>query len=357
MKEFLIQNWAQILILIAFAIMLKTTVFLERRWIRRMYILIVAIFALSIIVFVEFRLEDTGGDRMWRIVLMSIRYSATPFIIAHVIYTLVKKLRWFVFIPALALAAVDIVSIFTGIVFSVDESYEFHRGPLGYLPFIVAGLYSVVLIVTLIRRSNKQKSEIIPIVFLACALGSGLIFPFIFGKEYAQIFCTTISVALFVYYVFSILQLTKKDSLTGLMNRQAYYADTAYEPKEISAIVSIDMNGLKKTNDTQGHAAGDEALVTLALCFHRALKRKQVAYRVGGDEFIIVCRQTSHNEVVQLVERIKKNVSETKYSCSIGYSYDANSEKDVETLLKESDEKMYAEKAAYYLESKNKTEA
>ena len=43
-------------------------------------------------------------------------------------------------------------------------------------------------------------------------------------KEYSMILCSTIVVAFFVHYVFSILQLTKKDALTGLLNKHAYYA-------------------------------------------------------------------------------------------------------------------------------------
>ena len=70
-------------------------------------------------------------------------------------------------------------------------------------------------------------------------------------------------IALFIYHVFSILQLTKKDALTGLLNRQAYYGETSRSFKDITAIISLDMNGLKKINDTYGHDAGDEALITL----------------------------------------------------------------------------------------------
>ena len=89
---------------------------------------------------------------------------------------------------------------------------------------------------------------------------------------------------MFIYYVFSILQVTKKDPLTGLLNRQAYYSDISSEPEEITALVSIDMNGLKTINDNEGHEAGDKAIATVAECFIRAAKRKQTVYRIGGDE-------------------------------------------------------------------------
>ena len=352
-KDYFLQNWPLILILLAFIISLVTTVFLDKKTITRTYVLIAAVFLLSIVVFVEFYIADNPELKNLRIALMAIRYSATPLIIAQIIFALVKRLRWFIFIPALALVVLNFISIFTGIIFSIDANNEFHRGPfiLGYLPFIMVGLYSILLIYLLIKRSNKQLMEIVYIVFLAFALGTGLIFPFVFHGEYASIFCITIAIALFSYFEFSVLQLTNKDSLTGLLNRHAYYADVSNDPKSISAIISIDMNGLKTINDTIGHAAGDEALVTLSLCFIRPLKAKQAGYRIGGDEFIIVCRKTPKEEVLNIVEQIRKDVAETEYSCAIGYSFNLSGEKPISDLLKESDEMMYKEKDKYYSES------
>ena len=350
-KDFFLQNWPLILILLAFVISLVTTVFLDKKTIIRMYVLVGAVFLLSIVVFVEFYIINMPELKNLRIALMAIRYSATPMIMALIIFALVKRLRWFIFLPAIALAALDFVSIFTGIVFSVDADNVFHRGPLGFLPFIMVGLYSVLLIYLLIKRSNKKPMEIVYISFLAFALGSGCVLPFIYQGEFANIFCIIIAVALFSYFEFSVLQLVKKDSLTGLLNRHAYFADVSNDPKNITAIISIDMNGLKTINDTVGHAAGDEALVTLSLCFMRPLKSKQSGYRVGGDEFIIVCRKTSKEEVLDIVDQISSSVAETKYSCAIGYSFNLDGDKPVSDLLKESDEMMYKEKDKYYQES------
>ena len=347
-KSYILQNWILILILLAFVIILFTTSFLDKKSTRRMFILIASVFALSIIVFVEFYYEADPNYRVLRTVLMSIRYSATPLILSLIIYTLVKRAKAFVFIPAGILLIIDIVSIFNGIVFSIDETTnKLVRGPLGYSPFIVAGLYCVALIVLLIYRSNKRVLEIIPIVFLAISFISGLVFPFLLGPSFSQIFCPTIAIALFIYYVFSILQLTKKDALTGVLNRQAYYVETNRLAKDITAIISLDMNGLKTINDTYGHGAGDEALVTLSLCFTRACKIKQSVYRMGGDEFVIVCYKTPEEEVLNLIERIKKNVAETKYTCSIGYRYQKDNIK-LDDLLKESDTEMYLNKAEFY---------
>ncbi len=289
--------------------------------------------------------------RNLRIVLIAIRYSATPFMVAQIIYTLVKKQSWLVFIPAMANGAINVLSIFTGVVYSIGEDNIFKRGFLGYLPFIAAGGYCVFLIILLYRRSNKQWMEIAPIVFFAVTFASDLTFPFLFGKDFLSLFCPTIVVALFVYYVFSILQQTKKDSLTGLLNRHAYRADICKSPEDITSLLSIDMNGLKAINDTQGHAAGDEALATLGLCFQKALRARQSGYRVGGDEFVILCRKTSLSDTKKLAERVAELVSDTKYSVAIGYSFSEDGKRPFEEMLKESDEMMYEEKARHYRET------
>ena len=313
-----------------------------------MYALIGVMFLLSIIVFFEFYLEEHWKATDTRVILMFIRYSATPFIIAFIIYTMAVNVRWFVFIPAIALTIVNFISLYTGIVFSLDEDGQLKRGALGYLPYILVGVYSVLLVYILIKRSNKRSTEIFPIFFLCFAFISGLILPFVLGKDFSKLFCITIVIAVFVHYVFSILQQTEKDSLTGLLNRQAFYASIENDAKSINALVSIDMNGLKAINDNEGHAAGDKALATIALCFLQASTSKQSVYRIGGDEFVIMCRRSSENDVKALIDRIRKNVSKTKYNCAIGYSYDPNGTDSIDAMLKESDEKMYADKSAFY---------
>ena len=351
-KEYFFQNWILLLILGAFFVVLLITSFSNRKTTFRYLLLLVSIFLLSIVVFAEFYVQPVTENRIARLILMSVRYSATPFVIALLIMVLVKKQSYLVFIPAALLLIVDIVSIFTGIVFGLDESNELVRGPLGFLPYMMCGLYMALLIALLVMRSNKRWLEIVPIIFLTVALTSGLVFPFIFGSKFSQMYCTIMATSLFIYYVFTILELAKKDGLTGVLNREAYYVETRRDFKDITAIISLDMNGLKGINDTYGHATGDEALVTLALCFAKAVRVRQSVYRMGGDEFVIVCRKTNEEEVKDLVTRIKENVSKTKYSCSIGYSYHEEGTIKLEDLLKESDKQMYSDKADYY---KNKT--
>ena len=350
--EYIIQNWALILIAVAFAVSLKITGLQDRGSVGRMYILIAGVFLLSVVVFTEFYLADIGGFLMLRTVLMAVRYSATPLVVAMILFALRKKMKWSVFIPAVLLTVINIISVFTGIVFSLADDGTLRRGFLGYLPYIVAGLYGAALIYILYRNSNRLYTEIIPIVFLGFAFASGLILPFVFGKSFSQIFCSTIMIALFVYYVFSIHQLSKKDPLTGVLNLQAFYDDSMISPEEISALISLDMNGLKKINDTSGHAAGDEALMAIADCYRDVLDGSQAVYRIGGDEFVILCRQMTQEDVTGLIRRIRERVAETKYSCSVGYSCRKSRDTSVSDMLRESDADMYADKAKYYSDAR-----
>ena len=70
MKSYILQNWTMLLVLAAFAIALHITVFLDKRTIRRMYVLIVAVFLLSITVFLEFGYADAPEHRALRVVLI-----------------------------------------------------------------------------------------------------------------------------------------------------------------------------------------------------------------------------------------------------------------------------------------------
>ena len=182
-KDLITQNWANVLILIAFAILLRTTLYLDKRTKLRMYALILGLFIFSLIVFSEFSLDRIGMFTGVRLVLMALRYSATPLIVAFTIYTLTPDVHWYVFLPAFALTALDLLSVFNGIIFSLGDDGSLERGPLGYLPYIMVGIYAVLLVYLLIKQSNKRPTEIIPIIFLCLAFASGLVLPFVIGKE------------------------------------------------------------------------------------------------------------------------------------------------------------------------------
>ena len=100
------------------------------------------------------------------------------------------------------------------------------------------------------------------------------------------------------------------DHLTGLRNRRALQRDLRREllgarrRDQPLSVVMLDLVGLKAVNDAQGHLAGDALLVQLADALTAALRRSDAAYRVGGDEFVVVTPDADEHDVDGLVRRV-----------------------------------------------------
>jgi diguanylate cyclase (GGDEF)-like protein len=83
-----------------------------------------------------------------------------------------------------------------------------------------------------------------------------------------------------------IRQLASTDALTGLTNLRGFEQNIENRPgRRPFAILAMDVDGLKKMNDTKGHAAGDALLVHIAATIKQAMRRGDVLARLGGDEF------------------------------------------------------------------------
>lgn len=101
------------------------------------------------------------------------------------------------------------------------------------------------------------------------------------------------------------------DELTGLGNRRALDRDLPVELSRaarhgrVVAVVAIDLDGLKQLNDDLGHDAGDQALQALADGARAVLREQDRAYRIGGDEFLLVLPETSVEGAIAAVGRMR----------------------------------------------------
>lgn len=140
------------------------------------------------------------------------------------------------------------------------------------------------------------------------------------------------------------------DALTGLQNRNRFTKDSIrLQEKECKniGIAFVDMNGLKTLNDEYGHERGDQALKGLADILGSFFRKKDL-YRVGGDEFVILCAGIServfHEKMEQLLQLAKK---EDTQPFAVGFKwYEAIT--DINSQLKEADDLMYDNKREYY---------
>jgi len=142
------------------------------------------------------------------------------------------------------------------------------------------------------------------------------------------------------------------DELTGLYNRRGL---TAYGEQLLhrsrrdgspAALLFLDLDGLKRINDTLGHAVGDEALRTLADAVRETTRSTDVAARIGGDEFCVVLGGETAVVVELVVDRIHAALRRSPLPFELGVSVgsleiDSATNGSMEELLLQADRSMY----------------
>lgn len=161
---------------------------------------------------------------------------------------------------------------------------------------------------------------------------------------------------------YKLKKLATTDEMTGLYNRMSFENEInrITENGDLTGlnIVSVDLNCLKSANDTYGHKAGDELIISTAECMKRSFEAYGMIFRVGGDEFIGLLHGP-REEIREAVERFENDCKEFKgvynsgLSVAIGHlaADEYNIKPSLEVLLKVADKRMYNDKEAFYKES------
>lgn len=146
-----------------------------------------------------------------------------------------------------------------------------------------------------------------------------------------------------------------RDSLTGLLNRKSGEKKVRQAMQEAPGCLAfIDLDNLKRTNDTMGHAAGDYAIKMVGEVLIEHGKNAVVA-RIGGDEFVFYMKDTDKNEAIRTIESVMRSFEKKKEqsvylsvsSLSIGVCGTMPSDGYSEVLKK-------ADKALYHVKQSGK---
>ena len=285
--------------------------------------------------------------RFWRILVSIIGYVLRPTAAVGLLLVVCppEKRSWKIWILNIVNLVVNLTAFFSPIAFSYDQEYKFVRGPLGSVVFIVGLLYMVQILVIIWRRfyERTRAERWILIISLIGCMAASFVDAFFGGCHLTE--------AILISSIFLLFFLRSHDNyldpLTSLRNRFAFYDDSENLSREITAVASLDMNGLKSLNDSNGHAAGDRALAEIGRCLSESSDRNTIPYRVGGDEFVVLFIHQNEKTVKKTTERIKASVSGAGYSVSAGYAMITKGQSLDDALL-ESDHNMYKEKAEYY---------
>ena len=236
-------------------------------------------------------------------------------------------------------------------IFYYKEDHSVHRGPLFYtchlLVFIMAAYF---VIRTLLNLRGRHKFDAIACLVSVGFIGIAVIIESFLVAEY--LLNTTIAIACLFYIIHLYQQQSVRDALTGLFDRKAYYNDLDKIKSKVTGLIVLDMNSLKAINDSQGHVAGDTALKTIADVILKSINEREMdAYRMGGDEFIILSLSTKENILENTANKIKEEMAKTPYSVAIGYAQRKENMR-IHDLSLLADEMMYKDKTNYYITNK-----
>jgi diguanylate cyclase (GGDEF)-like protein/PAS domain S-box-containing protein len=153
------------------------------------------------------------------------------------------------------------------------------------------------------------------------------------------------------------------DELTGLFNRRGFFtvADRhmklANRQKTKVCMLYVDLDGLKRINDTLGHKAGDLALAMMGDCLRKSFRDSDAVARIGGDEFVVFPVETTGENIGTIIARFQESLKicnektdrEYGLSASVGSAwYDPSNPCSLDELLIRADRNMYERKGGHH---------
>ena len=155
-------------------------------------------------------------------------------------------------------------------------------------------------------------------------------------------------------------RLAHQDSLIELPNRRGFVRelerliDRAKRYGETSAMLFVDIDGLKMINDSFGHHAGDEALIQVSRLLVGGVRRSDVVARLGGDEFGLLLERSDEASAHETAARLGDMIADCEFmhdgdelplSVAIGVAM-IGADDNPEAVMARADEEMYRRKAA-----------
>lgn len=255
-------------------------------------------------------------------------------------------------LPLAVDAVLCVLSIWFPLIFHIDKDCNYSRGFLFEVHLVIVMLYfgaTVICDVYKKRRYLHVEKVCVIVCFVLCAVA---FFVQIIIPEYV-ITWNTIGIALIFYYIVFLSNAMKHDTLTGIFNRRLYdVALKAFDGNKSVTIVNIDVNGFKSINDGKGHKFGDQVLVRCAQTVQTYFAKYGFAYRVGGDEFCIICRNMKPVVVEAMFENIEIDLSDLRIQIGntklLSYGvceYDPSKDESIYNVVSQADVAMYEYKS------------
>ena len=251
-------------------------------------------------------------------------------------------------------AVLQTIGAFTGKTFTVTDGY-----------FTYGSWYSLAAIVSLITLLYMEVLAIVKAKYIGrhntLAFLSYMVLPLIsvvIELAHPEISLALAATALSSLLLYVMLQsghvsalnmrgelleeLSNKDMLTGLQNRRAYNStiDGIAESDTLN-VIFCDVNGLKYTNDTQSHSAGDRLLIRFAELMKQHFRSESI-FRVSGDEFVVVIPELPADQFEERFKSFREALAPPDDIAAVGAASGSGS--DLRNILDSAESRMYEDK-------------
>lgn len=267
-------------------------------------------------------------------------------------YEKVKKLAIILGIPLIACSLLVLTTPLSGIIFSVNEDNIYTRSGVWFvIPNLLLFIYVILGTVKVyVNRGKGDKYLLIPAIFFIVPVLLGIIVQ-VFNYGISLTFIG-IAIGLTGVYLSTQNESVYMDQLCNVYNRRYYndYVRSFFDSrKKDDFLVGIlmDMDDFKQINDNYGHNAGDKALQLFSSVLRKNIENIGFAVRYGGDEFILLTRQSEVSTdavVANIVKEIDAINATGENEFHLAFSYgiaNMNSDSDMDEFLSTMDTRMY----------------
>ena len=275
--------------------------------------------------------------------------------------TILKSHKLLLIPTILNILAITLSPVFR-FIFYVDANNQYTRGEYFFVFITVYIINLLFLIVSTLEVCKKNNYPIIgKLVALSIFTIAGTSIQLIYPSAYTSWHCVTL--ALLLYFLLLSEFDSSFDTLTSLYNRAAFYKVVKHiGDSDKFSLIMLDIDDFKMVNDTYGHDYGDKVLQTVAGIIRKSFDKYYTCYRIGGDEFSIIGKETDQEKIEHNLRMMTNNLTEIREkgnhipTVSYGYSIFRGGEKlNFNKILNEADGQMYHYKRIHKADDSQET--
>lgn len=258
-------------------------------------------------------------------------------------------------IPCAAVIVSVIVNLFTPVFFTVSADNIYDRTELYFIPYAITYFYLLFGMANVFKNRKKTgKYLFLPVLIFLIPVFIGSTLQVVFYG--ISLIWVGVAVGLTSLYTNVQNEISTTDPLSGLYTRQHMSLYLSSAVNQLSgtwriAGIMLDIDRFKSINDSFGHLTGDDAIKSAGELLHKVIPENGIAARYAGDEFIIVIKIQSEDEITALIRRIESeterfnasNQKQYRLEFSIGYSVYGKDD-TADEFLGRMDKEMYKEK-------------